>query len=96
MIKSVLCVIGHAEDEIADKPAERQKDDPQRPFAPLDIHHAVHDQQQPDAGVGQRRGERRGINQAGKCPALEELAFQVQHQPRHPDDDRSPTDRKSQ
>ena len=37
-------------------------------------------QQQADAGVGQRRGKRRGINEAGQRPLLEELAFQMQHQ----------------
>ena len=60
------------------------------------VHHAVHDEQQADAGVSERRGERRGINQAGQRPLLKKLALQVQNQAGDANDDGRPANKMSQ
>ena len=90
--EAVLRVVGDAEDEVSDKAAEREEEDPLRPFQGVRFDGAVHDEQQADAGVGQRRGEGRGVNEAGDGPLLEELALEMQHKADDADEHGHPAD----
>ena len=55
--KTILCVVGQAEHEVAHEAARRQQDDPPSPLHAAVIDHAIEDEQEPEPRVSQGRGE---------------------------------------
>ena len=91
----VLRVIGQAEDEIADKSADREEQHPLRPFDGVRPNEAIDDEQQSESGVCQRSRERRRVGQTPNRPLVKELTVKVQDDARQTDGNCAPADEMS-
>ena len=95
MKEPVLRVVAQRQHEYAEKAPEGEEDYPQVPLFGLVRHHAVDQQQEAEAGVGERGGERRRVHQAADGPLREELALEVVDDAGHAERDGAEADHES-
>ena len=86
--ESISSVVGEIENEISHKATQGHKQDPLRPGAARRVHHAIEQQQKPQACVGKWSGKRRGVSQAPNGAFVEKGAIQMQQHTHQSDQDR--------
>ena len=90
--ESVRCMIGQRENKVSKEAAKREQDHPSSPLRAARCHHAVHEQQKAEPGIGQRRCKRRRIGEALEGSIEKESAFEVIENAAKSNQNREPTD----